>query len=302
MDAIDDLRDFNRFYTRELGVLGRSYLGSGLGVGEVRVLWELGRGDANGARDLATQLGVDEGYLSRVLGKFERRGWISRHPDKADTRRRVVTLTEAGRAMLAQLEARSRDEIGKRLARLSPDRRATLAEGSWLIRSALGATVDSAEVTFRDLQPGDAGWIIARHGALYSETEGFDATFEALVAEVLAGYIRDHDPARERAWIACRGDLRLGSIFCVRQDAETAKLRLFFLEPSCRGLGLGRKMLDLCIDFAWDRGYRRMVLWTHKSHEAACALYAARGFKLVEERAVHSFGCDLVEQSWQIEP
>ncbi len=303
MDAVDYLRDFNRFYTRELGFLGRSYLGSGLGIGEARVLWELGHGaGGDGARDLARRLGLDEGYLSRTLAGFERRGWVRRVPDPTDARRRAAHLTDAGAAALAPLEALSRAEIAAHLERLPRDGQTMLAEGCALIRTAFAAPVDPGEVTFRDLLPGDAGWIIARHSALYAESDGFDASFEALVAEILAGYIRNRDPARERAWIASTGAARLGSIFCVREDDETAKLRLFFLERSCRGLGIGRRMLDLCIDFAWQSGYRRLVLWTHKSHEAACALYAARGFTLTSEHPVRSFGRDLVEQSWRIEP
>lgn len=156
-------------------------------------------------------------------------------------------------------------------------------------------------ITLLDLAIGDAGWIIARHAELYAQAEGFDASFEALVAEVMAAYIRSHDPVRERAFIAWREGRRLGSIFCVRQSDDVAKLRLFLLEPEARGMGLGRALLLANMQFARSAGYRRMVLWTHESHRAACALYAAQGFRLTESTPVRSFGVDLVEQTWEID-
>lgn len=163
------------------------------------------------------------------------------------------------------------------------------------------AGMDGSTISLRPLKIGDAGWLIQQHAELYALDEGFDATFEALVAEILAGYIRNHDPVCERAWIAACGKVRLGSIFCVRQDADTAKLRLFLLVPEARGLGLGRRLLDACVGFARDVGYRRMQLWTHESHRAACALYRAYGFRMTDSIAVRSFGVDLVEQTWVLE-
>ncbi|WP_146587678.1 GNAT family N-acetyltransferase [Puniceibacterium confluentis] len=156
------------------------------------------------------------------------------------------------------------------------------------------------DVMLRDLEPADVGWLVEQHGVLYARAEGFDPSFGALVAEILESYQRDRDPACERAWIAVRNGQRLGSIFCVRQDAETAKLRLFLLTPEARGQGLGLRLLRACMGYARDTGYRRMVLWTHESHRAACALYARNGWQLVDARPVHSFGVDLVEQAWEI--
>ena len=158
-----------------------------------------------------------------------------------------------------------------------------------------------ADVLLRDIQIGDAGWIIERHARLYAEEEGYDATFEALVAEILADFIRTHNPAVERGWIAERDGLRLGSIFCVRVDAEVAKLRLFLVEPAARGTGLGRKLLEACLTYAREKGYRRMVLWTHASHQAACALYAAYGFRMTEETPTFAFGQEVIDQIWQID-
>lgn len=300
MDEIEEIRACNRLYTRELGLLGKSYLGSGLGVSEVRVLYELAHGAPAGTRTLAQRLALDEGYVSRVLRGFERRGWLVRSPDAADARRRVLNLTQSGRAAVAPLEEASRREIAARLDRLSPDRRARFLEGVRGIRAALSDHAPP-EVEFRDLAPGDAGWVIGRHGALYAAEEGYDASFEALVAEILVGYIRSHDPAGERAWIAWEGGRRIGSVFCVRQSDDTAKLRLFLIEPDGRGRGLGKRMLAMCMDWARERGYARMVLWTHESHRAACALYAAAGWRMVEETSAHAFGQDVVDQIWQVD-
>lgn len=302
MDEIEAIRAFNRFYLGALGLLGRGYLGSGLGIAEVRVLWELGHAPVPlAARDLARGLGLDEGYLSRVIAGFAARGWVLREADPADARRRMIRLTPAGRAALAPLEERSRAEMGQRLSRLSPAAAAELAGAAGRMRALLGDPAILAEpVEIRDLAPGDAGWLIERHAVLYARDEGFDARFEALVAEILAGFIRNRDAERERAFIAWSGGRRLGSVFCVRQSGEVAKLRLFLLEPEARGRGLGRHLLRLCLDWAAARGYRRMVLWTHESHEAACALYARAGFTLTESQATRSFGQEVVEQTWEI--
>lgn len=300
MDEIDEIREFNRFYTRELGLLGRSYLGSGLGMGEVRVLYELQHGGPWVARDLAQRLALDEGYLSRVLKGFERRGWIERRPDAGDARRRGIALTPAGAAAMAPLEDASRAAIAARLDRLDPDARSGLLAGAAAVRRALGdPDLSDRPLRFTDLAPGDAGWIISRHGALYARDEGYDQSFEALVAGIVADFVRTRNPERERAWIARAGQDRLGCIFCVRETDEVARLRLFLLEPAARGRGLGRRMLDLCLGFAREAGYRRMVLWTHESHRAACALYAAAGFRMTGENPAEAFGKAVVDQTWE---
>lgn len=299
MDQLDALRAFNRFYTRELGLLGRSYLGSGLGVGEVRVLYELAHGGPWSARGLALRLALDEGYLSRVLKGFERRGWILRHADAGDGRRRGIALTPEGQAAMVPLVDASRHEVAARLAPLTPGARDDLLAGAAAMRSALGdADLAATPVTFHDFGPGDAGWVVARHGQLYARDEGYDIRFEALVAGIVADFIRTRDPLRERVWIARAGDARLGCVFCVRDAGDVARLRLFLLEPAARGRGLGRQMLDQCLTFARDAGYRRIVLWTHASHRAACALYAAAGFHMIDERPAEAFGQPVVDQTW----
>jgi len=297
MDDIDRLRDFNRIYTRELGLLGRSYLGSGLGVGEVRVLYELAHGSPGTARDLAARLAIDEGYVSRVLQGFERRGWVARGVDASDARRRKVALTPAGQAAMTPLEARSRGDLADRLDRLGADRCAALIDGADRMRLALAEP--PWPVTLTDLAPGDAGWVIMRHGALYASDEGYDIGFEALVAGIVARFVETRDPARERAWIARVGVVRLGCIFCVRETDDAARLRLFLIEPLARGQGLGRRMIEDCMAFARDRGYRRMVLWTHKSHLAACALYEKYGWRVTGEAAATAFGAEVIDQHWE---
>jgi DNA-binding MarR family transcriptional regulator len=292
MDAIDRIRAFNRFYTGHLGLLTRSYLGSGLALTEVRILHDLDTPVAPRARDLALGLGLDEGQVSRVLAGFERRGWLDRPPSSADARVRDLRLTGEGRRVAAEL----RDASRAALAALIPARRvAAVAAALAEAEAALG----DGPVTLRDLAPGDAGWIISRHGALYAQDEGFDASFEALVAEILAAFLRHHDPSRERGWIAARGGVRLGSIFVVAETSEVAKLRLFLVEPSERGSGLAQQMLDTAIRFAQDAGFATMRLWTHESHRAAGRLYARNGFVLTEARPTRSFGQDVVSQVWE---
>jgi DNA-binding MarR family transcriptional regulator/RimJ/RimL family protein N-acetyltransferase len=295
MDPIDRLRAFNRFYTRRLGLLDRSYLGSGLTLTAVRGLYELAHPPGQTARGLATGLGLDEGYLSRLLKRFGQKGWLARRPDPADARARTLALTEAGLRAFQPLEARSRAEVGAMIAGLPAGGQEALAAAA----EAMQAALDPGEPVLRDLRPGDAGWLIGQHGALYASDEGYDVTFEALVAEILAAFLRGHDPARERGWIAEAGGRRLGSIFCVRLSDEVAKLRLFLLVPEARGRGLGQRLLDTCTDFARAAGYRNMTLWTHESHRAACALYAKNGWQKLSEVPTHSFGQDVVEQEWE---
>jgi DNA-binding MarR family transcriptional regulator len=297
MDRIDRIRAFNRFYTGRLGLLQRSYLASGLPLTEVRVLYELAEGELRTARALAQAFGIDEGYLSRILKRFAAKGWIERTPDPEDARQAILSLTPAGRAAQQPLAQRSRSDIGEMLAGLDAAGQEALCDA---MEQAQGLLEGGAgEIALRDLEPGDAGWVISRHGALYAADEGYDIRFEALVAGIVAGFIRDRDPERERAWIAARGAARLGCIFCVQESQEVARLRLFLVEPAARGLGLGRRLLGDCMAYARSRGYRRMVLWTHESHRAACALYAAQGWRMVAAAPGRDFGQDVVDQTWE---
>lgn len=297
MDSIDRIRAFNRFYTQRLGLLERSYLESGLTLAEVRVLYELAEGGQSTARALAQAFGLDEGYLSRILKRFRTRGWIARRPDPDDARQALLSLTPEGLAAFRPLAAHSRADVGAMLAGLDPAGQEALCAAMERAQALLDR--GTGEIELRDLGPGDAGWVASRHGAIYAAEEGYDIRFEGLVAGILARYIETRNPDCERAWIAWRDGERLGCIFCVKVDSETAKLRLFLVEPGARGLGLGKRLLRECMDYARASGYRRMVLWTHASHRAACALYARAGWRMVAEEPVEAFGQQVIDQTWE---
>ena len=297
MDPIDRIRAFNRFWTGRMGLLGRSYLDTGLSVSEVRVLHEIHEDGSVRARDLARRLGLDEGYLSRIVARFAGRGWIEKVVDPDDARARRLALTGAGQGFFAPLVQKSRGDVAERLGDVPELARDAAVEAMGTIERALSG--DLGEVRLRDLEIGDIGWLTRAHGELYARDEGFDASFEVLVAEILTEFAKTRDPALERAFIAADGDRRLGSVFCVKSGVPgVAKLRLFLVMPEARGLGLGRRLLDACLGFATEAGYGKITLWTHAEHRAACALYAANGFRLVASKPVTSFGQDLTEQVW----
>jgi GNAT superfamily N-acetyltransferase/predicted transcriptional regulator len=291
MDAIDRIRDFNRFYTQALGLTGRSYLQSGRTLAEVRLLHEIGAGEGVTARTLALGLGLDEAQLSRMVGRLVREGVVARAVDGRQFR---LSLTEAGRRLLDAFVAQSRTA----LSALVPERRrAALASALAVAR----AQIEPTEIQVRTLEPGDAGWIIGIHGALYARDEGYDQGFEALVARILAEFLDRNDVHAECVWIAESAGGRLGTISCMREDAETARLRLFLIVPEARGQGLGQRLHDTCVDFARQAGYRRMVLWTHESHRDACALYARNGWRLVRSVAGTAFGQKVTDQDWELD-
>ena len=291
MDEIDRIRAFNRMWTGRMGLLGRPDRGTGPPVAEARVLLEIDRRPGIAARDLSRELGLDEGNLSRLLGRLVRAGWIERSASGVDARRSEMRLTDAGRAALEPLQDTSRDAVRKALG---PADASAVACALRAVEEAL----DPPLVELRELAPGDGGWVIERHGAHYAAHEGFDASFEALVARIVAAFIDGRDPERERCWIAWRGARRIGSIFVVN-DGGAAKLRLFYLDPDARGAGIGRHMLETAMGWARERGYGRMRLRTHESHRAAGRLYAAAGFEMTASRPVRSFGRANVEQAWE---
>ncbi|MEM7721541.1 MAG: helix-turn-helix domain-containing GNAT family N-acetyltransferase [Pseudomonadota bacterium] len=300
MDAIDRIRAFNRHYTQAMGLVTRNYLDSGFTATEVRVLYELSVCPDATARQLADDLGLDEGHLSRVLKRFERDGLLVRRPSTRDARQRHLTLTAPGRRRMAGLVQASRDFIAARCADLGPCGTDGLADALDIVTRHM-TPIAPDQVQLRDIAIGDAGWLIQRHGEDYVVSDGFDATFETLVADILVDFLRTHDPATERAFIAEARGRRLGSIFCVRSGTPgVAKLRLFYLVPEARGLGLGRRMLESCLGFARDASYTRMTLWTHESHRAACRLYERYGFTLTGSKPTRSFGVDVVEQQYEL--
>ncbi|TPJ39057.1 MarR family transcriptional regulator [Mesorhizobium sp. B2-5-13] len=301
-NLIDAVRAFNRFYTRQIGLLDEGLLKSAFSLTEARVLYELMHRDGLTATDLGRDLGLDAGYVSRLLKKFERLHLISRVTLVSDARQSSIALTPAGRNAFAPLNKDSHDQVAALLDRLPASEQDRLVNSMRTVQRLLD---DSGEpkipYLLRPLQVGDIGWIIRRQGMLYAQDYGWDETYEALVAEILANFVKSFDPKWERGWIAEREGEVVGSIFVVRKSDQVAKLRLLYVEPSARGLGIGKRLVDECIGFARARGYKTLTLWTNDILTAARHIYQAAGFKLIEEEPHHSFGKDLVGQNWDLE-
>ncbi len=293
------VRRFSRFYTRIIGVLQEGLLHSRFTLTEARVLYELAQRDDLSATGLGRDLDLDAGYLSRILQRFERDGLLVRAPSPADRRQALLSLTEAGREAFAPLDARSREEVGGLLARLAEPAQAALVEAMSRIETLLEGP-GPAPWLLRQHRPGDIGWVVARHGALYAEEYGFDVRFEALVARVAGEFLARHDPLRERCWIAERDGVNIGSVFLVRTSDEEAKLRLLLVEPAARGLGVGRRLVAECLGFARQAGYRRVTLWTNEILVAARSIYQPAGFRLVSSAPHQDFGPPMVGENWEL--
>lgn len=296
------IRHFNRFYTRQIGVLADGYLASPFSLTEVRILYELAyRPGSLAAADLSRELGLDAGYLSRLLRRFDRHGFVAKRADPNDRRRTLLSLTAAGQAAFAPLDRRSHDEIAASLDRLEDGEQRRLLAAMRSIEELLGGVAaTSPPIILRDHAPGDLGWVVHRHGALYFQEYGLNEEFEALVAEVAASFLQHFDPARERCWIAERGGEIVGSVLLVHATAEVAKLRLLLVEPSARGAGLGRRLVEACISFARRATYREIELWTLDHLHAARRLYEEAGFQLVASEPRHQFGHDVTGQTWRL--
>ncbi|HUC18281.1 MAG TPA: helix-turn-helix domain-containing GNAT family N-acetyltransferase [Acetobacteraceae bacterium] len=301
-DATIAVRRFSRFYTRRLGLLGEGLLDSAFSLTESRVLYELAHQDGLTASLLGRELGLDPGYLSRILKKFEARGLIVRAPSTSDGRQAVLGLTEAGRAAFAPLDRGSRDQVMAMLGRLDAEETGHLTRAMATVEALLGErpAAPPAPIVLRSHQIGDIGWITHRQALLYAQEYGWDESYEALVAEIGAQFLRAFDPQRDRAWIAEREGTILGSVFVVRVSDEIARLRLLYVEPGARGSGLGRRLVGECIRFARHTGYRKLTLWTNDVLTAARRIYQEAGFTLVAEERHHSFGKDLVGQNWEL--
>jgi DNA-binding MarR family transcriptional regulator/GNAT superfamily N-acetyltransferase len=295
------VRRFNRFYTQKIGVLSHDYLGSPYSVAEARVLYELGARETTTARELARDLGLDPGYLSRILARFGRQRIVARARAAEDRRVVRLALTDKGKRAFAGINARSSHEIGEWLGALPAGGQQHLVGAMHAIEGLLEARPEpKTPYLIRPHQPGDIGWVIGRHGSLYAEEYGWDETFEALVAEIAARFLRRFDPKRERCWIAEKDGENVGSVFLVRKSAAAAQLRLLIVDPKARGLGIGHRLVDECIAFARRAGYRKIVLWTNDILHAARRIYESRGFRLVEEERHRSFGKSLVGQNWEL--
>ena len=298
---VGEVRRFNRFWTRRIGVLREGYLESPFSLTEVRVLYELAHCEEATASELGKELGLDTGYLSRILRGFEERGMISREPSEVDGRRSLLRLTEGGRKAFAPLDARSREDIGAMLDGLSAAEQDRLVEAMRVIEGLFGARPEpKVPYMLRQHDTGDMGWVVHRHGVLYAREYGWDESFEALVARIVADFIDDYDPAKERCWIAERDGEIVGCVFVVKESDTVAKLRLLLVEPEARGLGLGTRLVEECVRFAGSRGYEKLTLWTNSVLDAARRIYEEQGFEIVEEEEHHSFGKDLIGQNWEL--
>jgi len=296
------VRGFNRFYTQRIGVLD-PYLGSELSLTEVRVLYELAHRDQPAASELGRDLALDAGYLSRILRRFEGRGWLARSPSPADARQSLLRLTEAGHKAFAPLQQKSRDEAAALLAGLPVPARDRLIAAMTTVQQLLdpspaAGAVDT--VVLRDPAPGDLGWVVQQHGEIYWREYGFNSEFEGLVASVAAIYLKNFDPAHDKGWIAEIGGKRAGSVFVVRRSKTVAQLRLLILTPGARGHGLGGRLVDECIAFARGKGYRKLMLWTQSHLLAARAIYRSRGFQVVKSEPYAAFGQKMVSEVWEL--
>ncbi|TWG97152.1 DNA-binding MarR family transcriptional regulator [Mesorhizobium sp. J18] len=298
---IATVRRFTRFYTRQIGLLESKLLKSAFSLTEARILYELANRDGVTASELVKDLGLDPGYLSRILKRFEHQGLLSRAPSPQDGRQSVLTITEAGRAAFGPLDRGSVEQVAGMLEALRPEQRRKLTNSMETIERLLGKAPDAAvPYILRSHRPGDMGWIIHRQMVLYNSEYGWDEGYEALISEILGNFLKNFDPKYENAWIAEREGEIVGSVFVVRQSHEVAKLRLLFVEPAARGLGIGRRLVDECIRFSRQRGYKTLTLWTNDVLVSARRIYQAAGFRLVEEEKHHSFGKDLVGQNWEL--
>jgi DNA-binding MarR family transcriptional regulator/N-acetylglutamate synthase-like GNAT family acetyltransferase len=300
-ERITAVRRFNRSYTQKIGVLGERLLDSPFSLTEARILYELAHRERATASELGRELDLDPGYLSRILGGFRRRGLLVRAASDTDRRQIHLSLSDAGRAAFAPLDRRSRDEIAALLARLpEPGQRRLIAAMAEIERLLAPASAPREPYLLRPPVPGDIGWVISRHGALYAQEYGFDWRFEALVAEIAAKFVAKFEPRRECCWIAERDGEPVGSVFLVKESEQIAKLRLLLVEPAARGLGIGARLVAETIRFARRSGYQKITLWTQSLLVAARYIYETAGFRLVASEPHHSFGYDLVGEHWEL--
>jgi DNA-binding MarR family transcriptional regulator/GNAT superfamily N-acetyltransferase len=298
---VQAVRAFNRFYTRQIGVLNEGLLNSAFSLTEVRVLYELAHADGITAKELAETLALDPGYLSRILKGFNERGFLEKQVNGKDQRLVSLKLTSAGQEAFAPLDARSNDEVSAMLERLGEPEQRKLIASMHAIREVLDQDDRKETYILRPHRAGDLGWVVHRHGALYAQEYGWDERFEALVAEIVAEFVKNFDARRERCWIAERRGEIVGSVFLVKKDDISAKLRMLYVEPSARGLGIGKRLVEECIRFSQQVGYKKITLWTQSCLTTARGIYEKAGFKLVARNNNRSFGKELVAETWEKE-
>ena len=294
------VRDFNRFYTRRLGVLEQQYLDSPWSLTEARVLYELAHRAAPSAKEIAAALDIDAGYLSRIIQNFSDKALVTRKPLPADRRQYQLGLTAKGRLAAGRLDRSSQDDVAAMLGRLAPADAGRMAQAMATIEQLLDAPA-RAPATLRAPLPGDFGWVVQSHGAVYAAEYGFGPVFEGLVAEIVANFVVSFDAARERCWIADIAGQPVGSVFLVKQSDEVAKLRLLLVDPAGRGQGLGQRLVRECIGYARECGYRKITLWTHSILIAARKIYQDAGSVMVASEKHWSFGVELVGETWELQ-
>lgn len=301
-ERVAAVRAFSRFYTRQVGLLRDGYLETPFSVTEARVLYELANRERTVAADLTRELGLDAGYLSRILRGFRRRGLIERRPSVEDGRRTDLRLSKRGRSAFSALDARSRKDIGTLLAGLAVADQDRLVAAMRTVERLLGGdrAAGGGAVVLRPPRAGDLGWVVQRHGAVYAQEYGWNEEFEALVAGIVATYVEQLDPTRERCWIAERDGENVGCVFLVKKTRTVAKLRLLLVEPAARGQGIGSRLVTECVRFAREAGYRKVVLWTNSVLTDARRVYERAGFTLTAEESHHSFSHDLVGETWEL--
>jgi DNA-binding MarR family transcriptional regulator/GNAT superfamily N-acetyltransferase len=294
------VRRFNRFYTKEIGVLQEPYLQTAFSLAEARVLYEIAHLAEPTAVDICKALKIDAGYLSRIVKRLEDSRLLNRARSASDGRRRILSLTATGQEQVAFLDGRSQEEIRKQLGRLPAGEQERVVDALEAVSRALSEPANRAACILRSHQPGDMGWVVECHGVLYSQEYGWNEGLESMTARIVADFLENYDPARERCWIAEREGERLGSIFIVRQSGTVAKLRLLLVDPAARGLGLGKRLVDEAVRFARQAGYRKVVLWTHSVLHTARHIYEQAGFRLTEEKKHRNFGPELTGQTWEL--
>jgi DNA-binding MarR family transcriptional regulator/N-acetylglutamate synthase-like GNAT family acetyltransferase len=302
-EKIDAVRHFNRFFTRQIGVLREGLLHSPFSLTEVRILFELAHHDHLTASDLSREMGLDPGYLSRILARFEEKGLIEKVRSETDARQRLLSLTSEGKQVFSLLDRRSREEVAEMLSSLSEGDQERLLEAMKTIEDVLarGRGFKFSEPFFlRPPEPGDMGWVVHRHGVLYAREYGWNERFEALVAQIVSDYMRRHDPVKERCWIAEMNGENVGCVFVMKDSDTVARLRLLLIEPKARGFGLGNRLVEECIRFARRCGYKKLVLWTNDVLKAARYVYQKHGFRIIKEERHQSFGQDLVGETWEL--
>jgi DNA-binding MarR family transcriptional regulator/GNAT superfamily N-acetyltransferase len=298
---IATVRGFSRFYTRKLGIIEPKLLASPWTLQEARIIYEVAQHESCTATELVGTLGLDAGFLSRTLQALQRRQIVARKPSRADRRANEISLTAKGRAAFAELDRRSREEVGALLTTLDDRERAIIVNAMTTIEQVLEPPAQKpAGFMLRSHRPGDIGWIVSRHGAVYAQEYDWDISFEALAAEITAQFLRSYDSRREQCWIAEIDGEPVGSIFLVKASDDIAKIRLLLVEKKARGLGVGRALVEQCIRFAGDAGYRSITLWTQSILIAARGIYQRAGFRRVGEQPHHSFGVDLIGETWEL--